>query len=153
MTKPTQQMFPATTTPVPLGERDTERPSVYEQAALQAAAKTAGDWRREPLFAVDPVTGHFVLALPYTATQADRHGVVFEVGCPAGTELRVPTSVAQAQFARSTLVTVVLQQRRDTVFCYAPGGIGGVPLHVDDDWRREIVQAFVDGDAGQLTRG
>lgn len=151
--KPTQQ-FPAVVTPLPLAERDTERPAPDQQSALLAASRAASDWRREPLWAIDYATSKMILAMPYTAVQTDRCGYVFEVTCPQGIEIpRLPTSVDQAQFVRSVLVETVLRLRQDTVFCYAPGGTGGCPLAVDELWSREIVQAFIDGDAGRLRRG
>lgn len=171
MSKLTRHQFPAVVEPaihveldladdelptdpiIPLGQRDTERPSGELQAALQEATKPSGEWRQEPLFAIDHATGKLILAMPYTAIQTDRFGVVFEVGCPVGTELHVPTSVNQAQFVRSVLVEQVMRVRRDTVMCYAPGSERGAQLSIDDGWRVGILQAFIDGDAGRLARG
>lgn len=135
---------------LPPPERTTGRPSAPELAALVDATRDPPAWLGEPTFAVDPESGRLVLVAPYRARQSDDKGNVFAVECPVGVELEPPATRAQARAIRTALVTASLR-----VVDHAWVSRGGSELLVplDDQWRREIVTAFREGDAGVRRRG
>ena len=131
-------------------ERPTERPSGEAQAALVEASREPPAWLGEPLWAVDPTSGRLVLTSPYSARQLDDKGNTFVVECFAGLEVSPPATAAQARAIRTALVAAALRVS-DHAWIHRGGAEIFVPL--DDQWRREIVTAFREGDAGVRLRG
>jgi hypothetical protein len=135
---------------LPRPERTTERPSAYNLAALVEASRDP-QRAQEPHWVVDPDSGCLALAEPYRARQSDAHGTTFLVECPVGLELDPPATRAQARAIRTALVSAALKVS-EHAWIIPPGGPElWTPL--DDQWRRAIVTAFRDGDAGVRQRG
>lgn len=132
-------------------ERTTGRPSAPELAALVEATRVPPAWLEEPRFAVDPESGRLVLAEPFLGRQRDALGNTFLVECPAGTSLDPPATLAQARAIRTALVGAALRGAGSCRVVSRSGAELAVPL--DDQWRREIVTAFREGDAGVRQRG
>ncbi len=133
-------------------ERDTGRPSANEMEALVEATRADAAWLAEPRFSFDPDSGRLVLAAPYVARQVDEFGNVFSVECPIGLELEPPVDHAQARAIRTQLVAAAL--RGDGFASIRPfNGAGKMLVPKDDQWRREVLRAFAEGDAGVRRRG
>lgn len=143
--------FEEPTTPYnPRPERDTNRPSADNLAALVDATRDPPAWLGEPRWAVDPESGRMVLAAPYRARQVDCHGNTFTVECPAGVDIDPPATAAQARAVRTALVAAAMRVVRHA---WVSRGGSELMVPLDDDWRREITAAFRDGDAGVRARG
>ncbi len=130
--------------------RETGRPSAPELAALVDATRDPPPWLEEPRWAIDPNSGQLVLATPYRARQVDCHGNTFTVECSAGLALEPPTTRAQARAMRTSLVGAAL---RAGSHAWVTRGAAELLIPLDEQWRREIVTAFRDGDAGVRARG
>lgn len=135
---------------LPRPERTTERPSADNMAALVDATRDPLR-AQEPHWVVDPESGCLVLASPFYARQADAHGTTFLIECPAGLELDPPATRAQARAIRTALVSAALRVT-DHAWVIPPGG-PELWMPLDDQWRRQIVTAFREGDAGVRARG
>lgn len=131
-------------------DRPTGRPSGELQAALIDASRDDPPWLSEPRFSVDPTSGRLVLAEPYSARQSDAYGNVFVVECRPGLELHPPSNTSHALALRAELVSASLRVHG---IAHVVRGRLHVPIDVDDQWRREIVTAFREGDAGVRRRG
>lgn len=147
--EPTRPMNPL---PEPTPQRATDRPSADNLAALVEATRVDPPWLGEPRFAIDPESGRLVLAAAYLARQRDEKGNTFLVECPAGVELPPPATLAQARAIRTSLVAAAL---RSAVTARVLPHTASVELLIplDEQWRREIVTAFREGDAGVRARG
>lgn len=137
---------------LPPPERDTARPSAEGLEALLDASRDEPTWLGEPRFSFDPETGRLVLAEHYVARQRDAFGNVFSVDCRPGLEVPHRVDDSSGRAVRTALVAASLRARRvATVIPFNGGGKLHIPM--DQQWQREILKAFSEGDAGAVPRG
>lgn len=131
--------------PDPEGELPTNpTPQAHERPTLRPSAD---GWTPEPVVTYDRARGAWALATPYDAEQRDKHGNTFLVHCQPDLVFRLgnPTEL------RADVVAAQLAQSMASALVIPFTGESGA--QVDSRWRLVIVQAFREGDRGDLARG